>query len=323
MSRDQIVSSFEQICGYAPDEYGLVLLQRLPGLGTAPNEDGTRSFVDEDLADVCRAGDVVSFITDPFNLDPRLMDNATVSLGALGQEVASLTLGTACSSGKLEAATSQGIKANVAHVLLSDVVRVGMESGCSIDVPVTAKHVVVPYMVLDADLPDCSNAHFRDSFFVVLEVGEIDATKAPRFEACYIGELRGRKSRADLPKGIFDAECEFDYFQDPAETNSAVLRLDLPLGVRVMLTMLRKLYQQSGSGRKLSAFHRGLDHNARRLVADVLNLLQHDGLAIKYKKSTQTTWLPDRSKMSRVGRIIASPRECDDPLIGKAAELGS
>ena len=42
LSREQIISAFSDICGYQPDEKGMVLLQRLPGLGIERADEGTR-----------------------------------------------------------------------------------------------------------------------------------------------------------------------------------------------------------------------------------------------------------------------------------------
>ena len=61
------MAAFAEICGYQPDEKGFILLQRLPGLGIDRAEEGTRVFLDEDLADTCKAGDVSLFMSDPFN----------------------------------------------------------------------------------------------------------------------------------------------------------------------------------------------------------------------------------------------------------------
>jgi len=64
---DDIRAVFEQIVGYQPDDRGQMLLMRLPGLGPHAPEDGSRRFVDPDLADVARSGDLYRFVEDPFN----------------------------------------------------------------------------------------------------------------------------------------------------------------------------------------------------------------------------------------------------------------
>jgi NACHT domain len=70
LTMDDIVTAFKDICGYNPDDRGMVLLQRLPGLGIDRPDEETRAFIDKDFADVCRAGDLVEFIEHPYDHGP-------------------------------------------------------------------------------------------------------------------------------------------------------------------------------------------------------------------------------------------------------------
>lgn len=83
-------------------------------------------------------------------------------------------------------------------------------------------------------------------------------------------------SKEDLPSEVFDDDCDFEEFSD-ARTNADIFELQLPEGTKVLLTVLKKLFMQRGSGRRESAFTRGLDHRARRLVPDVLDLIKRKG----------------------------------------------
>ena len=67
LAQDDILGSFQSVCGFAPDDRGLLLLQRLPGLGAAQTEDGSRDFIDSDLVDAARVGDVCRFVEDPYS----------------------------------------------------------------------------------------------------------------------------------------------------------------------------------------------------------------------------------------------------------------
>ena len=87
LSHDDIVRSFQSICGFAPDDRGVLLLGRLPGLGATSTEDGSRDFIDSDLADAARAGDVFRFIEDPFSFPLESPANWQITLGQLGKEV--------------------------------------------------------------------------------------------------------------------------------------------------------------------------------------------------------------------------------------------
>lgn len=139
------------------------------------------------------------------------------------------------------------------------------------------------------------------------------------FEDCYIDVLEGRSSRRDLPGKVFDNKCEFGWFSGAPESTNAISEMELHLGARVLLTILRKIYFQSGSGRKENALHRGPDHHGRRLVGAFLRLLKTEKIVTPYRRAglDMTIWIPDRSQASRVTKLITSPRTCKAPLISK------
>jgi hypothetical protein len=184
--------------------------------------------------------------------------------------------------------------------------------------------VYIPQFELYEGMKDCSNLHFRDCYFSTIDFDtSLDAAHLPRFENCYVDEVQGRSSRKDLPQGIFDEACIFDKFSQAPETTDAISEMDLPLGAKVLLTVLKKLYLQSGSGRKENALLRGLDHHSRRLVAPVLRLLQGEGLIWSYRRAglDMPIWTPDRAQTARMAKIITSPHTCKDALLTKASNL--
>ena len=324
LSREQVVAAFSEICGYQPDEKGMLLLQRLPGLGIDRADEGTRVFLDAELADACRAGDVVHFISDPFGTNPDVFRGAEIGLSTLGIGLCVIKAqDSGLSSGTMNAvirrAQSQGLT-----FLVLDLVRIAMELGYAIDVPVQLDDIYIPYLELLQKPGDCSRVRLRSCFFSFLAVdADADAARLPRFEGCYVDELEGRSSPRDLPPGVFDDACQFEKFSEAPETTNAIGGMDLPLGAKVLLTVLKKVYLQSGSGRKENALHRGLDHHGRRLVPPVLRLLQTEGLISPYRRGglDMTIWVPDRTRTARARRIITSPRTCDDPLLKKASDL--
>jgi hypothetical protein len=199
-----------------------------------------------------------------------------------------------------------------------------MELGCAIEVQVQLDDIYIPYLELLQKSGDCSGVCFRSCFFSSLAIdADVDAARLPRFEGCYVDELEGRSSRKDLPPGVFDDACVFDRYSEAPETTDAIGGMDLPLGAKVLLTILKKIYLRKGSGRKENALHRGLDHHGRRLVVPVLRLLQSEGLISPYRRAglDMTIWVPDRTKTARVARVITSPRTCNDPLMKSASDL--
>jgi len=325
LRREQVIAAFTDICGYEPDERALVLLQRLPGLGIDRQEEGTRAFLDDSLADACRAGDVVAFVEDPYGTNLQVFQGAQVGLGALGVSLAARrAAGRGVSCGKFTAAIERTAGQRDLMFLVLNIARVMLEADCAIENPMRFEGIFIPTIELFEGMRDCSRLHFHDCYFTKVELDpDVDPRHAPRFFACYVGELDGRSSAGDLPAGVFDKDCEIEGFVDAPTTTDAIAGMDLPIGGRVLLSVLKKLYMQSGSGRKESALHRGLDHRARRAVAPVLRLLQREGLISPYRRSgvDTTIWVPDRAQLARVARIVASPHTCNDGLLTAASEL--
>ena len=109
LSQDDILGSFQKVCGFAPDDRGLLLLQRLPGLGAAQSEDGSRDFIDSDLVDAARAGDICRFVEDPYSFTLESPTNWQTTLGQLGIELGALQCQQySFNEGKLRTALQHG-----------------------------------------------------------------------------------------------------------------------------------------------------------------------------------------------------------------------
>ena len=63
---NDLADSYRAITGYEPSESARVLLQRLPGLTARDQEEGARSFVDDEMMEALQAGTVARFISDPY-----------------------------------------------------------------------------------------------------------------------------------------------------------------------------------------------------------------------------------------------------------------
>ena len=101
-------------------------------------------------------------------------------------------------------------------------------------------------------------------------------------------------------------------------TNSAVLKSDLPANLKALVTVLRKLYRQPGSGRKLGAFSRGITKpEVARLVEPVLDLLQQHRFITVFNSVVQ----PIRKQSPRVDKILMAPNLSDDDLVKAVRSL--
>ena len=153
---------------------------------------------------------------------------------------------------------------------------------------------------------------------------EVDSSavgsRLPWFHECYIDELEGRVSLDDLPPEKFDANCVVDRFTETPDTTAKALTLDLPLGTRVCLTILKKLFEQSGSGRKRKCTTRDLI-TRKRLVPTVLRVLQSEGLAApgQVERSYYLASSPRQQKTS--GRMLAAPITERDSVLDLCGKL--
>jgi hypothetical protein len=318
---DDIVSAFQEICGYAPDERGMLLLQRLPGLGVEQGESETRRFIDESFAETCRAGDIYAFTENPYDssLYPESLE---CGAGPLGVSVAAEKFQRGGFAAAKVTAAIQRAAALGNSYLAADLVLAAIEAGHEIAPDVFVKDVLISQVEFSNGMPCSQSVHFQDCFFGDLGIdSELDSSALPKFERCYIARFDGRISEGDLPLGVFQ-DCEIDSFAAGAETTNEILDLHLPLGVRVMITILKKLFERRGRGRRENALYRGLDHRARRLVPEVLQLLKANSVALPCRRGVETLWLPERSSKARAGRIISSPFAKDDLLVVAASKLG-
>ncbi len=128
-----------------------------------------------------------------------------------------------------------------------------------------------------------------------------------------IHRLSGCASMNGLPAWIQRVEvAEFDAYATSAQILD---RDELPMPVRVAMTILRKLYLQRGHGRKENALYRGIGQVGQRWVGDVLAIMSTEGLAIRAKKgANEAVWHSVAGMTGRVVALLDAPRGSNDPL---------
>ncbi|WP_406169599.1 NACHT domain-containing protein [Streptomyces canus] len=314
----EITEGFKFIRGREPSDDQRTILHRLPGLGSDPNfEEGTREFIDIDLASAAQARDVSSFIMNPFAVDVQTARAWSQSLLQSGIEVAALQCHEVASDGTIATALSFAQR-NDLDTVTADAARVALSLGVSVPGSFNADEVLIPHLEFYEGFGDLSGVQFsRCGIETLVLDGEVDASRMPRFEGCWFDRIIGRFSQEDLPATIFSA-CTFGEFLDSFERNADVLRSSLPAGVRVMITLLRKLYLQRGSGRAEGALVRGMEQASRELVPACLEIIKKENLATSIKLNGRVVWLPSRSAQKRVNAFVSAPRGSGDPLFSVA-----
>lgn len=93
--------------------------------------------------------------------------------------------------------------------------------------------------------------------------------------------------------------------------------MDLPVPTKVGLTILKKIFIQSGGGRQENSLYRGLSTNEQSYVVSILNLLKFNKLITVSKQSNSNiVWQPIKDQMARVKNILIN-RNYRDPIINE------
>ncbi len=255
-----LAGAYRAVTSFEPLENSMVLLQRLPGLTAREQEMGARSFVDPEMTDALRAGAVASFIVNPFvSIGREPFRHCLSEFGC--SVVALLTERAGVVEGQYRVAAQQaygrwGQPTLAMDCLISGALRM-QEAGIGCN----GLEIAEAYIdVLDLDEVRFDGLAMESCAIETLRLGELGSTGLS-MRKCLFGRVEGVSSMRGLPEWI--AEASVDTFDD-AHTNAAILKLDLPVPVRVLLTIIRKLFVQKGSGRKESALHRGLDGASER-----------------------------------------------------------
>jgi len=123
-----------------------------------------------------------------------------------------------------------------------------------------------------------------------------------RIQDCIIERVSGLTASSARPSWLVD--CEIGEF-DIANTNASIIQdIHLAVSHRVLLTILRKLYVQAGSGRLENALVRGLPDNCRPYVSPILEEMHSLGFASLETGRGRRLWYPDRSKAAEVHAIL-------------------
>jgi hypothetical protein len=329
ITRSDLFAAFNEVCGYEPDEQGVLAIQRLPGLGIYRAEDESRCFVDKELAEVCNGRELLHFLEMPYEavkakLWVDVMNTCDRSIGDVGAEFAVRQLSQKGEArGTLrQAAAFLSTRSDLACAR-GDVAAVILEGNVELDLPVQVREMSFLGKTIEfhSALVDVSQLSFSYCLFdrVLLEA-EVDAKSLPSFDHCLFEQVAGRVSTKDLPRDKFSESCEVVSF-DSTGTAGAILGSQLTMGEKVLLVTLRKLFVQSLSGRAEGALYRGLDVDERRCVPDVLRLLKRHHLATEHSRGDGVVWLPARKALPRVKRILAAPVECGESVVSEARSL--
>ncbi|WP_417482625.1 NACHT domain-containing protein [Maricaulis sp.] len=312
--------TFRDIVGVSPDEAALNLISRLPGLNPMELEDHTRTFVDPALTDAARAGDVVQFCQMPYSSDElvKLFEESSNAAGDICHDVvrARLEKMKLAPNGILNAAQVASEKDNCGDLAIDIWASLLNRNQ---EIKITKTLIIKEASATDlhlSDQHDSDKIEFWECLFDRIWADSwLVNSKQPKFVNCSINEVIG--FIPDKDKAAHFAESDVDRYVTEKASNNLILASSLPVSVRVLISILRKLYAQSGSGRLEKALRAGLDTDSSRHVDGVLRAITQEGFARLSGRPGKEIWLPDRSKLREVHRILNDPMGSKSQLVRK------
>jgi hypothetical protein len=315
LADDHIAEAFRKVVGSYPDEGGRALLHRLPGLSVRDPQNGSRSFIDDQMLDVLRAGAVERFVAAPYT-DP---DAESWKNGIQG-------LGASLVWDRWLEANSEGFSVKPLVVAATQAQARWKAPTLALDVVQVAKCGSTPGPVGFSDLT------IEGGDLGPLDLGSDPALQNLRIVGCSIKELElpatagtaieitdslihrvvGCAGTAALPAWI--RSCLVGEY-DVLNTSAALLGAhSMPLRRRVLLTMLRKLFLQPGNGRVEGALYRGMDQKAQAEVPPLLNTLEKHGFAFPIRHRGSVIWHAVSGYRQRALRILEDPSGSTDTI---------
>ncbi|MCA9131063.1 MAG: hypothetical protein KDB22_28460 [Planctomycetales bacterium] len=313
---------FRKVFGRDTDEPANLLTCRLPGLGSVPGRPGAREFIDSDFADAAASGDLGRYIEAPFGHTSSL-NNVSMALSELGREMAAAHVDDVAAkvSIALRQASQHAELATTSADLMSILIdyQVGYKGP-----PLNIQDANFETIFVDPDL-DFSGITFARCIINTVELGRSGAAQDARnfvhFHDCIIGKIEGAVSENDVPAGVLIGSTSVENYAAFTATNDAVMRSALPNEVKVLLTVLRKLFLQSGSGRQYSALRRGLPASLTKYVDPIVTLIKAEAFAQDVYIDRRTILIPNRSRSADALAIINGPNTTTLPLIERVRSL--
>ncbi|MCQ8103699.1 hypothetical protein NP590_06250 [Methylomonas sp. SURF-2] len=293
----------------------LAQLQRLPGLTQRDQEAGSRSFVDQDMLAALQGGALARVIWGQYsNIGPAPLSAISSKSVSMASYLLRRNGATSSTPFSIVERLSNEAKTPANLQLIADCFAVSAEMAKEEEHVLDCYGVVIESALFQRlDLEDCNfrKVTFLNCLIDEVSVGALSVDFDITFRNCIINRIGGVANEMGLPEKLFEKSCEVVEF-DNMGTTSAVLQSDLEPQVKALLTILRKLYRQSGAGRKILAFSRGITKNdVADYIPPVLNLMEKHGFVRIFNQIVH----PVRKNTNRVEQILNAPSVSKDELL--------
>lgn len=321
VSGKDLSDAYVREIGYGPDERVIMQLQRLPGLTQRDQEKGARSFVDADMLASLQG----SFIASCILGESEIPDDRSWQFGLSNRAIETALF-------ILTDRTNQDYK-NIYQLLLSgcknidrnfknsrsgmqmlcDYVCIAIETAREAGIHIDFDGIVIEGAYADSlNLEELkiSGLRFKDCIIRDIYVSSVDDHLDVIFDKCVISRVNGILPSSKSGEQIFK-DCEIMGF-DELNSNSAIIKSGLSLRMKALITVLRKLFVQHGSGRKMNALKRGFGGSEIYDDIDkVVKYLESNG----YIEIYNDVVYPKRQYMQRVKGILSEMQNSQDEIV--------
>lgn len=314
--------AFEEVCGYAPDEGAHLVIQRLPGLGVLDPNDGSRHFIDNDLVDAARAGDIVRLVTQEDVTPFSAFASGVTPMGVLGQSLGELKFtDKGMTANQVAGKAPQLNSQDMTSAIILDLVQIALRMGPKTSLPsIYIDDIGIESLILGDEQCDLDSVKIRKSTIGTLDLSEFGGDyNLPIFIECDFGLIKGIGGPDALPDSNF-IKCHHPAFDAASKTISGIMSMPgLSDRQKVMLSVLKKVYMQAGGTRRENALGRGLGQKQARLVEEVVEYLVSENVLIKSRGGGHNLYSSTRKHAQRVRKMIESGASSDDSLLGNVS----
>lgn len=313
---------FRAVFGRDTDEPANLLTLRLPGLGSIPGRPGAREFIDADFADAAASGDLTRYVEAPF-VNGVMLHGVSAPLADLGRQMVVLRLKDV--PAQISLAVHQCSQAPEMATTATDLLQILIDREANYQGSfVTIQDANLEIVRVDPEI-NMSEINFLRCIINTVELSrssiDKDKKNSPHFHDCIIDSLEGAISSNDVADGVLTGSTSVEKYVAFAATNGAVMKSKLADPMKVLLTILRKLFMQRGAGRQYSALRRGLPPELVKYVDPIIAQVKAKGFAEDVDLDRRTILIPNRSRSADALSIINGPNTSTDPLVESVKTL--
>ncbi len=312
----QMEEIFTAVNGVKPDNEGVQLLLRLPGLvpGEGPGGAEQRSFADAELAEAAYGLDLASFVMNPYDTNhplggPATWVNASSGLGV--QVAADALIAEQQQAGAIVGAMDRRQKSGRHDAVLADLLATLALMPSDREI-YSSNYVVAGVMFEQLELTDhpaMAATTFQNCLIERLDASNVDEDiQIPYFQSCLIDFVDGLST---IPVRLAPrlVGTEIVSFSAAGQTNAGIMALSIDRESAIALSVLRKIFSQRGKARKEAALSRGLSLAERGMVPSVLAELVSQGWIRREARAGTVLYVGVKQRQRDAQRALELPNE--------------